>query len=125
MTRTSTRTPAVLYVCATRSGQPRGLAEQRAVEEGHSFAEKHGLQIKAEISDAYGEPNPCLRSGWRLVREMAERGEVDVVLTRWPTALSSESELRYPELDHLGRHGAQLLFTWAPLSAMTGSGAVR
>ncbi|MCZ0974121.1 hypothetical protein O1L55_28355 [Streptomyces albulus] len=56
---------------------------------------------------------------------MAERGEVDVVLTRWPTALSSESELRYPELDHLGRHGAQLLFTWAPLSPMAGSGAVR
>ncbi|MFJ5677986.1 hypothetical protein [Streptomyces sp. NPDC093097] len=31
----------VLYVCATRIGQPLGLAEQRAVEEGHSFAEEH------------------------------------------------------------------------------------
>ncbi|MGD3105521.1 hypothetical protein [Streptomyces sp. YGL11-2] len=116
---------AVLYVCATRSGQPLGLAEQRAVEEGHSFAEKHGLRIKAQISDPYGEPNPCRRSGWLRVREMAERGEIGAVLTRWPNAVSPVSELRNPELDYLGRHGAQLFFTWAPLSAVAGGGGAR
>ncbi|MEW1655868.1 hypothetical protein [Streptomyces sp. NPDC093707] len=125
MTRTSTSTPAVLYICATRSGQPLSLAEQRAVEEGHSFAEKHGLYITAQISDPYGEPNPCRRSGWLRVREMAERGEVGVVLTRWPSAVSCLSELRYPELDYLGRHGTQLFFTWAPLSAMAAGGGAR
>ncbi|WP_251076798.1 hypothetical protein [Streptomyces benahoarensis] len=40
---------AVLYVCATRSGQLRGVAEERAMEEGRSFAEKHGFHIAMQI----------------------------------------------------------------------------
>ncbi|MFJ9612564.1 hypothetical protein [Streptomyces noursei] len=125
MTRTSTSTPAVLYVCAARRDQSSGLAEERAVEEGHRFAEKNGLHIAVQIADPYGEPEPCRRSGWLRVRELAARGEVGVVLTRWPNAVSPMSKLRYPELDYLGRHGAQLFFTWAPLSVVSAGGAAR
>ncbi|MFD9816085.1 hypothetical protein [Streptomyces sp. NPDC059080] len=116
---------AVLYVCATRPGQLRGLAEERAVEEGLRFAEKHSLCVTVQISDPYGEPNPCGRPGWLRVREMAERGEVGVVLTRWPNAVSPTPGLRHPELDHLVSHGVQLFFTWAPLNAMAGAGGAR
>ncbi|MFF8896070.1 hypothetical protein ACF082_01070 [Streptomyces lydicus] len=123
MTRTST--PAVLYICASRSQDVPGVAHERAVQEGRDFAVKNGLRIVAEIVDRYGEPVPQRRAGWLKVREMAERGEVEVVITRWPNALSPASEFRHPELDHLGRHGAQLFFSWAPLSAMAGGGGAR
>ncbi|MGP8297550.1 hypothetical protein ACTPOK_06240 [Streptomyces inhibens] len=123
MTRTST--PAVLYICAARSKDAPGLAVQRAEQEGRDFADNRGLRIVEEITDLFGEPEPQRRAGWMRVRELAERGEVEVVITRWPNALSPVSELRYPELDHLGRYGAQLFFSWAPLSAMVGGGSAR
>ncbi|MFJ6747985.1 hypothetical protein ACIQNI_07285 [Streptomyces sp. NPDC091266] len=122
---TRTITPAVLYICAARSQDTPGLAVQRAEQEGRDFADHRGLHIGVEITDPFGEPDPQKRSGWMRVREMAERGEVEVVITRWPNALSPVSEWRYPELDHLGRHGAQLLFSWAPLGAMVGGGSTR
>src|SRR5947207_1222676 len=113
-------TPAVLYVCAERAGSST-LATARATEEGHAFAEKHALRIVATFADPYGEPAPQKRSGWMRVREMAERGEAEVAVVRWPNALSPHHELRYPELEHLGRHGCQVLFSWAPLAAMAGT----
>ncbi|MGW2404395.1 hypothetical protein ACWCXK_07695 [Streptomyces sp. NPDC001739] len=123
MTRNSTS--AVLYICAARSQDALCVAGERAVQEGRDFAVKNGMRIVAEVVDPYGEPVPQRRSGWRRVREMAERGEVEVVITRWPNALSPVSEFRHPEVDHLGRHGTQLFFTWAPLSAMAGGGGAR
>ncbi|UZJ30620.1 hypothetical protein [Streptomyces endophytica] len=122
---TETSTPAVLYICAERSQDAPGVAHKRAVQEGRDFAVRNGLHIVAEVSDPYGEPVPQRRAGWMRVREMAERGEVGVVITRWPNALSQACERRYPELDHLGRHGAQLFFSWAPLSAMAGVRSTR
>ncbi|MCF3143777.1 hypothetical protein [Streptomyces platensis] len=118
-------TPAVLYICAQRSQEAPGLAQQRAQEEGRKFADQHGLEVVAEIADPYGEPNPQKRSGWMRVREMAERRLAKTVITRWPNALSPDHELRYPELDHLGRHGCQVQFSWAPLAVYTGGGATR
>ncbi|MFH8566864.1 hypothetical protein [Streptomyces sp. NPDC017993] len=112
-----TGTPAVLYICAARNQDAPGLAVQRAEQEGREFASDRNFRIVGEINDAFGEPDPQRRSGWLRVREMAERGEVQAVITRWPNALSPVPELRHPELDHLGRHGAQVLFTWAPLVA--------
>lgn len=116
-------TPAVLYICAARSQKAPGLAQERAEEEGRDFADQHTMRIVAVITDPYGEPSPQKRSGWLRVREMAELGEVDVAITRWPNALSPTHELRYPEIDYLGRHGCRLRFSWAPLAAMAGGGA--
>ncbi|MFI0219894.1 hypothetical protein [Streptomyces lydicus] len=123
---TKTSTPAVLYICASHSQDLPGVERGRAMQEGRDFAAKTGLRIVAEIVDQHGEPVPQRRAGWLTVREMAERGEVEVVIMRWPNALSPVSKFRHPELDHLGRHGAQLCFSWAPpLSAMTGDEDVR
>ncbi|MFJ8676749.1 hypothetical protein [Streptomyces sp. NPDC093589] len=112
---------AVLYICAQREGAS-SLAADRAIEEGRAFAKRHGLRMVAEVLDAYGDPVPWRRSGWGRVREMAENGEMDVVIVRWPNALSPEREKRAPELDYLGRHGVQIRFSWAPL-AVAGAGA--
>ncbi|MEU9113107.1 hypothetical protein AB0D04_15320 [Streptomyces sp. NPDC048483] len=119
-------TPAVLYICAERAGTST-LATERATEEGHAFAQKHALRIVTTITDLYGEPVPQKRGGWMRVRQMAERGEVEVevAIVRWPNALSPHHELRYPELDHLRQHSCQILFSWAPLAVMVGAGATR
>ncbi|MEV6565931.1 hypothetical protein [Streptomyces kronopolitis] len=123
MTFQATRKPprAVLYICAQRDGSS-SLAAERAIEEGRAFAERNDLRILTEIPDTYGEPVPSKRAGWARVREMAENGEMDVVIARWPNALSVDSELRAPELDYLGQHGVQVLFSWAPLAAMDTAG---
>ncbi|MGW2633788.1 hypothetical protein ACWC2K_31275 [Streptomyces chattanoogensis] len=115
-------TPAVLYICA-RSNDAPGVGEERAEQEGRDFALKHDMHVVSVITDPFGDPVPQRRSGWMRVREMAERGEVGVVITRWPNALSMDQEQRYPELEYLGRLGCQVLFSWAPLAAMAGGGA--
>jgi len=109
---------AVLYVCVQASRSTPGLAEQRAVEEGHSFAGNRKMQIVAEVTDPYDEPVPHKREGWLRIREMAERGEMTSVITRWPNAISPQHELRYPEISWLKEHGVQVLFSWPPLSVI-------
>ncbi|MFF4699986.1 hypothetical protein [Streptomyces chattanoogensis] len=113
MNRAHTR--AVLYICAERGGA-RSLATELASEEGHAFAERNDLQIATEIVDPFGDAVPCRRSGWARVREMAENGETDVVIVRWPNALSVDPALRFPELDYLGQYGVQIRYSWAPLT---------
>lgn len=113
-------TPAVLYICAARSREAPGLAEQRAIEEGRSFADKHDLRITTEITDPYGEVDPQKRSGWLRVRDMAERGEVEAVIVRWPNAISPQHNMRHPQVTWCEEQGARVLFSWAPLALLTG-----
>jgi hypothetical protein len=119
-TPSSDASAAVLYVCVQTSRNTPGLAEQRAVEEGHSFADKRQMRIVAEVTDPYDEPGPQKRAGWLRVREMAERGEVTTVITRWPNAISPQHELRYPEIVWLQEHSVRVLFSWPPLSVLGG-----
>ncbi|MFG2227862.1 hypothetical protein [Streptomyces sp. NPDC048644] len=125
MTEKACSALAVLYICAARRGVVAGVAEERAEQEGREFAAARGLKIVAVVTDPFGDPVPQQRSGWLRVREMAERGEVGVVIVRWPNALSVEHERRYPELKHLRDFGCQLLFSWEPLADMAGLGATR
>ncbi|MCB5911660.1 hypothetical protein, partial [Streptomyces pinistramenti] len=111
--------------CAARRGAVVGVAEERAEQEGRDFAAARGLEVVTVITDPFGDPVPQRRSGWLRVRELAERGEVEVVIVRWPNALSVEHEQRYPEVKHLRRFGCQLLFSWAPLAETAGFGATR
>lgn len=125
---TTTSTAArgtVLYVCAARSNETPGLAEDRALEEGRALAARRDLTITTVISDACDEPVPQERSGWCRLRELAERGEVDVVIVRWPNAISTRRELRGPEVDYLNQHGVEVVFSWAPLTAEAGESATR
>lgn len=115
-------TAAVLYVCMEPSRDNPSLAGQRAEEEGHSFAEAHRLRIGTEITDAYGEPVPQRRDGWRRLREMAAHGEIRAVITRWPNCISPQHELRYAEIVWLKSHGVNVLFSWAPLAALWSEG---
>ncbi|BDH10523.1 hypothetical protein [Streptomyces hygroscopicus] len=116
-------TPAVLYICADRAGSS-GIGAERATEEGHTFAERNGLRIVEEIPDPYGEPVPWKRDGWARVRGMAENGEIEVAIVRYPNALSPEPEMRFPELDYLGQLGVQIRYSWAPLAASGGGAAL-
>ena len=109
--------------CCTSACRPAstpGLAEQRAMEEGHSFADRREMRIVAEVTDPYDEPIPQKREGWLRIREMAERGEMTSVITRWPTAISPQHELRYPEIAWLREHGVRILFSWPPLFTLGG-----
>lgn len=112
----------VLYVCADRGTLMPGLAAQRAVEEDHLFAQERGLTITEVVTDAYGEPDPCRREGWRRVRELAAAGLVSSVLVRWPAAIAPEvsSEYRYRETRWLQERGVRVRYTWAPLAAAGG-----
>jgi hypothetical protein len=114
---------AVLYVCTPPGQSVSKLPQERAVEEGHACAGKNGLRFVAEITDPYGEPVPHKREGWLRVREMAERGEMTSVITRWPNAISPQQELRYPEIARLKELGVRVLFSWAPLSVFGDEGS--
>ncbi|WP_405743943.1 hypothetical protein OG422_19650 [Streptomyces sp. NBC_01525] len=120
MTEKASSALAVLYICAARRDAVAGVAEERAVQEGRDFAATRGLKIVTVITDPFGDPVPQRRSGWLRVREMAEQGEVEVVIVRWPNALSVDHERRYPEMKHLCSFGCQLLFSWAPLADAVG-----
>ncbi|MER7985840.1 hypothetical protein ABTY53_09610 [Streptomyces noursei] len=125
MTIQEKKTPAVLYICTERSPTAPGLAQQRAETEGRALARGHNLAIVTTITDVFGEPDPRQRSGWMQVRELAELGAVAVAIMRWPNALSPRHELRYSEIEYLGRYGCQVRFSWEPLTLMTGRGATR
>ncbi|GAA3808225.1 hypothetical protein ACFQ0G_53535 [Streptomyces chiangmaiensis] len=115
--------PAVLYVCVERSLMTPGLAAERAEEEGQSFAQARGLTITEVIRDPYGEPDPCLRKGWRRVRALAESGSVSVVIVRWPSAIAPDSscELRHREICWLqDEHGVSVRYSWEPLAGVGG-----
>ncbi|MEJ8662302.1 hypothetical protein [Streptomyces sp. MS1.AVA.4] len=116
---------AVLYVCVERSLTAPGLAQERAEQEGQTFARAHGLALVETITDPFGTPDPIHREGWRRVRAMAAAGEVSTVIVRWPTTLAPESrhELRYREVNALAEHGVTVRYSWAPLAA--GSGGLR
>lgn len=115
-------TVAVLYVCVERSLLTPGLAAERAEEEGRSFAQDRGLTIKEMRSDPYGEPDPCNREGWARVRELAESGEVGVVIVRWPSSIAPDHshELRHREIRWLQERGVRLRYSWAPLASAGG-----
>ncbi|MGW6458358.1 hypothetical protein ACWF94_21005 [Streptomyces sp. NPDC055078] len=110
-------TPAALYICAARSPDAPGLAEERAIEEGQAFAERHNLHILAEITDRYGEPDPVKRPGWLRVRALAASSGIRVVIVRWPSTISQAADLRQREIAWHQEQGVRLLFSWAPLSA--------
>ncbi|MFE9331713.1 hypothetical protein [Streptomyces sp. NPDC006925] len=114
-------TDAVLYVCAERSPTASTLADERASEEGHAYAERHGLRIVADVCDVYGEPDPCHREGWVWVREMAELGTIATVIVRWLAVIApgSAHELRHREIEWLRERGVQVVYSWAPLASMT------
>lgn len=111
---------AVLYVCVDRVRPPSKVPEEHAVEEGRAFADRRGLRLVATITDPYGEPDPQSREGWRRVCEMAARGEITDVITRWPAALAPEShhELRFREAEALAEHGVTISYSWEPLAAL-------
>ncbi|WP_030053565.1 hypothetical protein [Streptomyces sp. bgisy159] len=111
---------AVLYVCVDQVRPASKVPEERAVEEGRAFAEGRGLRLVDTVTDPYGEPDPQRREGWRRVCEMAARGEITDVITRWPAALAPEShpEFRLREAETLAEHGVTISYSWEPLAAL-------
>ncbi|UGY93193.1 hypothetical protein [Streptomyces gobiensis] len=111
MTRTSTiqekdpTTPAVLYICARRRAWDSGIPEAKAREEGQAFAEKHRLRLVREVTDFFGESVPRRRPGWREVVELATEGLAEVVIVRWPHAISPDHEYRYKAITELRESG--------------------
>ncbi|MEU7384706.1 MULTISPECIES: hypothetical protein [unclassified Streptomyces] len=113
-------TRAVLYVCAERSLlNPRPGAE-RAEQEGRVFAATRNITIVETVTDPYGQPDPMSREGWRRVRELAERGEMEMVVVRWPTAIAPDRshDLRHREISELQEQGVSVRYSSAPLSQM-------
>jgi hypothetical protein len=111
-------TPAVLYVCAERTGSG-SLAAERAEQEGRDFAAKRNLDITVMITDPFGEPAPRKRSGWMQVRELVENRKVGVVITRWPNAISPLVDLRHCEVTHCRDQATPVMYSWTPLATMT------
>ncbi|HET9380995.1 MAG TPA: hypothetical protein VFP69_09230 [Streptomyces sp.] len=101
---------AVIYLRAERPGGGPGPA----VDEARAFAEERGLAVVDVVADPHGAPDePCERAGWRRVRAMAARGEIDTVVLPLPTSLSPERthELRYRETRWLLHHGVRLRYS--------------
>jgi len=113
---------AVLYVCVERGKLRAGLGAERAREEGAGYAAAHGLRITEVIQDPYGEAEPCNRSGWRRVRELAAAAEIGTVIVRWPASIAPDSsaDLRHREVAWLEERGVRVRFSWAPLANQNG-----
>jgi hypothetical protein len=111
---------AVLYVCVDRGRPASKLPAERAIEEGRAFADGRGLRLVETITDPYGEPDPRHREGWQRVCEMAARGEITDVITRWPAAVAPEShhELRFREMEALAELGVTICYSWEPLATL-------
>ncbi|MGW0298117.1 recombinase family protein [Streptomyces anthocyanicus] len=109
---------AVLYVCAERGVVNPTLGAERAEQEGRAFAAARGIAIVETITDPHGQPDPMCRKGWRRVRDLARRGEAEMVIVRWPTALAPDraQDLRHREIDELLKQGVSVRYSWAPLS---------
>ncbi|AJC61971.1 recombinase family protein [Streptomyces sp. 769] len=109
---------AVLYVCAEQGRLAPNLTAERAEEEGRAFAIACGLRLAGVVTDAYGEPDPCRRSGWSRIRDLAEAGTVDVVIARWPASISPDPshEMWHREIQWLQDRGVEVCYSWPPLA---------
>jgi hypothetical protein len=110
----------VLYVCAERGLRNPRLGAERAEQEGRVFAAAKKITITETVTDPYGQPDPLCREGWRRVRELAERGEMEMVIVRWPTVIAPNRshDLRHREISELHQQGVSVRYSWAPLSQM-------
>ncbi|MFE5596885.1 hypothetical protein [Streptomyces sp. NPDC056549] len=115
-------TTAVVYACVECKADST-LVQERAIDEGHDFAERHDLTVVDTITDPYGDPNPQAREGWQRVRDLAADGKVNKVIVRWPNSISPVHEARYGEIAYLQEHGVRVLFSCAPLAAMARAGS--
>ncbi|MGF0177230.1 hypothetical protein ACQF36_44310 [Streptomyces sp. Marseille-Q5077] len=52
--------------------------------------------------------------------EMAVRGEITDIVTRWAAAVASESHhhLKFREAEVLGEHGVTIRYSWEPLAEL-------
>ncbi|MFJ9893584.1 hypothetical protein ACIQPR_09640 [Streptomyces sp. NPDC091280] len=109
---------AVLYVCVERGTETETGAAHLAETEGRGFAEACGLSLVEIVTDAYGEPDPCRRQGWRHIRELAVSAVVGVVITRWPVSIAPNAahDLRHREVQWLQDHGVRVQYSWAPMA---------
>ncbi|MEU1266693.1 hypothetical protein ACPC27_32610 [Streptomyces cellulosae] len=119
---------AVLYVCAERGLVNPTPGAERAEQVGRAFAAARGVTIVETVTDPFGQPDPMCRKGWRRVRvrELARRGETDMVIVRWPTAIAPGhvQDLRHREVNQLRKQGVGVRYSWAPL-AQSQQGPVR
>jgi hypothetical protein len=118
--REAAPTRAVLYVCAERGVLNPRLGAERAEQEGRVFAAAQNITIIETVTDPFGQPDPLSRAGWRRVRELAQRGEMEMVIVRWPTAIAPNRshDLRHREISELRKQGVSVRYSWAPLSKM-------
>ncbi|CAL9665494.1 hypothetical protein [Streptomyces sp. Tu 3180] len=94
---------AVLYVCAERGLLNPQPGAQHAGQKGRVFAAARNITIIETGPGPHGQPDPLSREGCRRGREPAKRGEKEMVIVRWPTAIAPNRsrELRHCEIIEL------------------------
>ncbi|MFE5596669.1 hypothetical protein [Streptomyces sp. NPDC056549] len=108
---------AVVYVCAEKPDAT--FAQERAIDEGLDFADRHGFTFTVTITDHCREPAARSRECWQRVRAVTASGEMTTVNVRWLNLINHATRTATSRSTAARNGVVGTQSSWAPLAIVT------